>query len=277
MIFFLRDDRIWPNKLSGSLNKMTIDAPLAKNQKTVLEFKSSAFNIPALILHSYKIADIKQQLQEKISQAPDFFKNSPLLIDLHELTEQQAEIDIRNLVKTLRSLHFLPIAISGATVKQNAVAIDLGIAIQSVHTLSHFNNHTIEKTPSASVVEPEKSEPEVVKVIEAAPVVENKVITQPVRSGQRIYAKGDLTVLAAVNPGAELMAEGNIHVYAPMRGRALAGVQGNTKSCIFCSDLQAELISIAGIYRLNEDLDKNLKHTLVQVYLHDQALLIKKL
>lgn len=274
MIFFLRDDRIWPNKLSGSLNKMTIDAPLAKNQKTVLEFKSSAFNIPALILHSYKIADIKQQLQEKITQAPDFFKNSPLLIDLHELTEQQAEIDIRNLIKTLRSLHFLPIAISGATVKQNAAAIDLGIAIQSVHTL----NHTIEKTPSASVtVEPEKSEPEVVKVIEAAPVVENKVINQPVRSGQRIYAKGDLTVLAAVNPGAELMAEGNIHVYAPMRGRALAGVQGNTESCIFCSDLQAELISIAGIYRLNEDLDKNLKHTLVQVYLHDQALLVKKL
>lgn len=257
---------------------MTIDAALSKNQKTALEFKSSAFNIPALILHSNKIADIKQQLQEKISQAPDFFKNSPLLIDLHELTNQQADIDIRNLVKTLRSLHFLPIAISGATDKQNVLAINLGIAIQSVHT---FNNHAHDKPLSATatvVSEPEKSEPEAVEMIEAdPPAVENKVITQPVRSGQRIYAKGDLTVLAAVNPGAELMAEGNIHVYAPMRGRALAGVQGNTTSCIFCSDLQAELISIAGIYRLSEDLDKNLGHTLVQVYLHDQALLVKKL
>ena len=257
---------------------MTIDAPLSRNQKTALDFKSSAFNIPALILHSDKIADIKQQLQIKISQAPDFFKNSPLLIDLHNLTEQQIEIDIRLLIKTLRSLHFLPIAISGATVKQNAVAISLGIAIQSIHTLSNLHNPAEEKPSSPAVaVEPEKPEPDTVGIIDPAPIVENKVITQPVRSGQRVYANGDLTVLAAVNSGAELMAEGNIHVYAPMRGRALAGVSGNTKSCIFCSDLQAELISIAGIYRLNEDLDKNLRRTLVQVYLHNQALLVKKL
>lgn len=258
---------------------MTIDTTLSKNQKTALEFKSSAFNIPALILHSDKMADIKQQLQIKISQAPDFFKNSPLLIDLHELSKQQIEIDFRNLIKTLRSLHFLPIAVSGATDKQNAVAISLGIAIQSVHTLSQFQHHEPEKTPSETVAEPEKTEPEAIAVIEtvSVPPVENKVITQPVRSGQRIYAKGDLTVLAAVNPGAELMAEGNIHVYAPLRGRALAGVQGNTQSCIFCSDLQAELISIAGVYRLNDDLDKNLRGSLVQVYLHNQALLVKKL
>lgn len=257
---------------------MTIDTSVSKNQRTALEFKSSVFNIPALILHSNKIADIKEQLQKKISQAPDFFKNSPLLIDLHELEKQQAEIDIRNLVKALRSLHFLPIAISGGSVKQNAAAIDLGIAIQSVHVLSNFNDHTTKETSSTEVVSaPEQSEPETAAVIEPPPIVENKVVTQPVRSGQRIYAKGDLTVLAAVNPGAELMAEGNIHVYAPMRGRALAGILGNTKSCIFCSDLQGELISIAGVYCLNDDLDKNLSRTLVQVYLHDQALLVKKL
>jgi septum site-determining protein MinC len=73
------------------------------------------------------------------------------------------------------------------------------------------------------------------------------------------------------------MAEGNIHVYAPLRGRALAGVRGNTESYIFCSDLQAELVSIAGIYRLHDDLDKSFQHNLVQIYLHDQSLLIKKL
>ena len=261
---------------------MSINTPHSKNQKTALDFKSSAFNIPALVLHSEKIADIKQQLQEKIAQTPDFFKNSPLLVDLHELSKRQAEIDIRNLVKTLRNLHFLPIAISGATDKQNAAAIELGIAIQSIHTLTNFNHHIPETAPAVAVdCEPEASKqakPEVVEVIvPAAPVIAKKVIAQPVRSGQRIYVKGDLTVLAAVNPGAELMAEGNIHVYAPMRGRALAGVLGDTKSCIFCSDLQAELISIAGVYRLLDDLDKNIKHKLVQVYLHDQALLIKKL
>lgn len=261
---------------------MTIDAPLSKNPQTALDFKSSAFNIPALILHCNKIADIKQQLQLKISQAPDFFKNSPLLIDLHELTQQQIEMDIRLLVKTLRSLHFLPVAISGATDKQKTVAISLGIATQSVHILSNIQpQETVVPPPEKIAPAPEKSEPESkpepVIVVEAAPLVENKIITQPVRSGQRIYATGDLTVLAAVNPGAELMAEGNIHIYGPMRGRALAGVLGNTKSCIFCSDLQAELISIAGVYRLHDDLDKKLKQTLVHVYLHNQALLVKKL
>lgn len=263
---------------------MPQDSPNSTNQESALEFKSSTFNVPALILTSPKIADIKEQLQAKISQAPDFFKNSPLLINLQELTASHAEIDLRSLVKTLRSLHFIPIAVSGATLKQNNIALRLGLAVQSVHSLTSVNNQiTQTDLPVSQETEAEleselESEPEsAAEIVTAVPIVENKLITQPVRSGQRIYAKGDLTVLAPVSSGAELIAEGNIHVYAPMRGRALAGVKGNTACCIFCSDLQADLISIAGIYRLSEDLDDNLKRTLVQIYLDDQTLLIKKL
>lgn len=248
---------------------MPVDTQLLKNQQTALEFKSSTFNVPALILSSPKIADIKRQLQEKISKAPDFFKNSPLLIDLHELAKQPVEIDLRSLIRTLRDLQFIPIAVSGATLKQNAIAIELGIAVQSVHSLSSLNKDIVKESVTAASV-PNAQEP-------ASQLLENKLITQPVRSGQRIYAKGDLTVLAPVSAGAEIMAEGSIHVYAPLRGRALAGVLGNTESRIFCSDLQADLISIAGTYRLSEDLDNNLKHTLVQVYLHNQTLVVKKL
>jgi septum site-determining protein MinC len=243
---------------------MSSDTPNSTSQKPALEFKSGSFKVPALILTSSKIAEIKQQLQIKISQAPDFFKNSPLLID------------------TLRNLDFIPIAISGATQKQNTVAMELGIAVQSVYGVGHLNTPTAEQeksdtvTPTAEVVDAE-AETVTTEDIAEESVVENKLITQPVRSGQRIYAKGDLTVLAPVSSSAELIAEGNIHVYAPMRGRALAGVQGDTNCYIFCSDLQAELISIAGVYKLNEELDESLKHTLVQVYLHDQDLLIKKL
>ena len=251
---------------------MSVVTLLPTNQKPALEFKSSAFNVPALILTSHKIADIKRQLQGKISQAPDFFKNSPLLIDLHELTAHQFEIDLRSLIRTLRSLQFIPIAVSGATLNQNAIAIELGIAVQSVHSLSNLNNYIA----SVSSAPEDEAEPKP-ECGAPVPIVENKLVTQPVRSGQRIYAKGDLTVLAPVSTGAEIMAEGSIHVYAPLRGRALAGVQGNTASRIFCSDLQADLISIAGTYRLSEDLDNNLKHTLVQVYLHNQTLLVKKL
>ncbi|KFI21097.1 septum site-determining protein MinC, partial [Nitrosococcus oceani] len=93
------------------------------------------------------------------------------------------------------------------------------------------------------------------------------LITQPVRSGQRIYVSGDLIILAQVSAGAEIMAEGNIHVYNTLRGRALAGVQGNTNARIFCFDLQAELISIAGDYKTSEDLKGTVEKKPVQIYL----------
>ena len=85
-----------------------------------------------------------------------------------------------------------------------------------------------------------------------------KVITSPVRGGQQIYAQGsDLVVISSVSPGAELLADGNIHVYGPMRGRALAGVKGDTKARIFCQQLSAELVSIAGQYKVSEDLRRD--------------------
>jgi septum site-determining protein MinC len=101
------------------------------------------------------------------------------------------------------------------------------------------------------------------------------LITQPVRSGQRVYAHGDLIIMATVSPGAEILAEGNIHVYGSLRGRALAGVQGNPNARIFCSDLQAELISIAGNYKVSEDLKDDSRNKPVQVYLQDHTLIIK--
>ena len=107
--------------------------------------------------------------------------------------------------------------------------------------------------------------------------VENMLITHPIRSGQRIYAKGDLTILSLVSAGSEIMAEGNIHVYGALRGRALAGVQGNSESRIFCSALQAELVSIAGHYKINEELDTIDPHKPAQIFLKDQALIINNI
>jgi septum site-determining protein MinC len=256
---------------------MSIDTSVSKTQKTAIDLKSSSFNVPALVLASAKLSDIRQELQLKISQAPDFFKYSPLLIDLHELSKQPAEIDLHGLIKLLRELRFIPIAVSGGNAKQNETAIELGLAIQSVHSLTNAVTQVRAKIPFAQPQVAEV-EPDPEPVVEAV-VTEsgNKLITQPIRSGQRVYAKGDLTILAPVNPGAEIIAEGNIHVYAPLRGRALAGVKGDTGCYIFCSDLQAELISIAGIYCLHDDLDKSFQHHLVQIYLENESLLIKKL
>ena len=236
-------------------------------QKAALEFKSTSLTVPVLLLASNNLSHIELQLKEKIAQAPEFFKNSPLLIDLQKLNTQNLDVELQALVKLVRDLEFMPMGIRGGSETQNNTALDMKLPVHSMHgTNAPINNKPEPKTLAVPEVE-EAKQPEQNQ--------ENKLITQPVRSGQRVYAKGDLIVTATVSAGAEIMAEGNIHVYGTLRGRALAGVLGNINSRIFCSDLQAELISIAGIYQLSDDLSPALAHKPVQISLDNQTLIIK--
>ncbi len=229
----------------------------------MLEFKNSTFNILVLILKSSNLAEIKSTIQEKISQAPDFFKHSPLIIDLESLETEF--IDVNILIGLLRQLQFLPIGMQAGTDYQHKIAAKIGIPILSVKLLDDVK---IEVAGSTETVNHE--------VLVDATSIQSKLITHPVRSGQRVYSQGDLVILAPVSAGAEVIAEGNIHIYASLRGRALAGVQGRTESRIFCSSLQAELISIAGNYRVGDDLE-DMSNKLVQVFLHENALIIQEL
>lgn len=236
-------------------------------QKAALEFKSTSLNVPALVLTSNDLVQIEHQLKEKIAQAPEFFKYSPLLLDLRELNKHDRFLEITDIVDLLRANNFMPVGIRGGTERQNQTAIDLNLPVISVHA----SQPVASNQQQSAAINP--------KVVEStapseAPSVENKLVTHPIRSGQRVYAKGDLIVTATVSAGAEIMAEGNIHVYGSLRGRALAGVQGDTGSRIFCSDLQAELISIAGNYKISDELDDTLRNQPVQIRLQDQALII---
>jgi len=230
-----------------------------------LEFKSSTFSVPVLVLFSNSLQNIEQQLQEKIALAPEFFKNSPILLDLQELNKRAMDIAVADLVKAVKALNLLPIGIRGGSAEQSRQALALGIPVHALHG-GQAPESTKTKTLAAAPEESLQSE---------GP--STLLITQPVRSGQRIYAHGDLIVLATVSSGTEIMAEGNIHVYGSLRGRALAGVQGNEKARIFCSDLQAELISIAGVYKVSEDLSKEFRQKPVQIYLQDNSLIIKEI
>lgn len=232
----------------------------------ILEFKSSTFSVPALVLASNDLMAIEQQLQDKIHLAPEFFKNSPLVFDLLELNKRDVGINVIDLVNTLRKSGLLPIGIRGGTHQQNQQALELGIPVHTGHSTAAVP----EKQPIP--------EPEVVTELESpCDIPTAKIITHPVRSGQRIYATGDLIILAQVSAGAEILAEGNIHVYGSLRGRAFAGVQDNTLARIFCSDLQAELISIAGNYKVYEDLNGSVLNQPVQIYLQNHSLIIKEL
>lgn len=252
---------------------MSTDTEAPSYNKAVLEFKSTSFSAPVLVIFSSELNQIELQLNEKISQAPEFFNLSPLLIDLQHCNSEEQAVNITDLINCLRAKKIFPIAISGGNEEQIKQAVKLHLPARSIRATHPTDTpsaqrQTLEK-PNTSQEKP-SAEQEVV-------TVENMLISHPIRSGQRIYAKGDLTVLSHVSAGAEIMAEGNIHVYGSLRGRALAGVQGNTESRIFCSTLQAELISIAGHYKISEELEKSENNNPTQIFLQGQSLIIKPL
>ncbi|WP_347987488.1 septum site-determining protein MinC [Methylomonas sp. AM2-LC] len=232
-----------------------------------LEFKSSTLTVPVLLLANNDLVTIDQQLQNKVAQAPEFFKNSPLLIDFQKLTAQSLPITLSEVIDIVRQHGFMPIGIRGGSEQQNTEALAMNLP---VHNLVGQKTEQTEKK-----IEKNLSTPGIENSTAQSQSIENKLITHPVRSGQRVYAKGDLIVTATVSAGAEIMAEGNIHVYGSLRGRALAGVLGDENSRIFCSDLQAELISIAGTYQLRDDLSAYAPHKPVQISLENQKLIIK--
>lgn len=251
------------------------------NTSSVLEFKSSTFFAPILILFNNDIAAIEEALQEKIGLAPEFFKDSPLIIDLRELNKQNQDLDFVEIVQVLRRVGFFPVGIRGGNEQQNKQACTLSIPIDTVR--EQGNSIVIGEAQKQETTQP-APQPEITvakETVSAAAVppvaVISTLVTQPIRSGQRIYASGDLIILSQVSAGAEIMAEGNIHVYNTLRGRALAGVHGNTAARIFCFDLQAELISIAGDYKTSEDLNKQTYKNPVQIYLQNHALIIKEI
>lgn len=250
---------------------MSLDVNKNYDMQPVLEFKSSTFFVLVLIIHSNDLMMIEQKLREKTSQAQDFFRNSPIILDVHELNQQSHGIDIIKLINLIRDIGLFPVGIRGGNDQQNLQAASLFIPVDMSQS-SASSQAEIQKTVTSS---PSATSHEVIKEIVVSTAT--TLINQPVRSGQRIYASGDLIILTQVSAGAEIMAEGNIHVYNTLRGRALAGVQGNRDARIFCSDLQAELISIAGDYKTSEDLKDITPRKPVQIYLQDQALIIKEL
>lgn len=251
---------------------MATDSKTPIHTQAALEFKSTSLSVPILVIFNPEIAQLEHQIEQKIAQARAFFKNSPVIIDLQTCNYLEQAVDLPALIDCLYSQQLFPIGICGGNEQQNAIARERNIPAspaKGVYSASNTPKQKIKTSKHKTTVDyaPQSS----------SPLTGNLLITQPVRSGQSIYAKGDLTVLSHVSAGAEIMAEGNIHVYGALRGRALAGVPKNEKGRIFCSALQAELVSIAGYYQTNEHINKAMDKCPAQIYLQDQTLIIKNL
>lgn len=212
-------------------------------QDPVFQLKGSMLAITVMELAYNDLERLDQQLSEKVAQAPAFFSNTPLVLALDKLPEGEGSLDLAALMAVCRKHGLRTLAVRAHRAEHIAAAEALDLPVLPPSGARERPLETAPKTPQ------KPTEPE---------VRPSKIITSPVRGGQQVYAQGgDLIVLAPVSAGAELLADGNIHVYAPMRGRALAGIKGNAKARIFCQQMGAELFSIAGQYKVAEDLRRD--------------------
>lgn len=230
--------------------------PLAVEEPAPFELKGSLFTLTVLHLFQLDRAVIERHLAEKIKQAPGFFNNTPVVIDLEGMVGPADGADFIGLYELLRGHGMAPVGIRNGGPKLQAAARLTGLPVLP---------------ESRSVTAARKSEsPE--------SIARNRIINHPIRSGQQIYAaEGDLIVLGTVSAGAEVIADGNIHVYGTLRGRALAGIKGDTEARIFCHSLEAELISIMGRYRISEQIDPADRGKAMQIYLAEDRLVIEPL
>lgn len=210
---------------------------LLKSQ--AFKIKGRLYTLTVLQILEVDVAQFGNYLSEVITKAPKLFENTPMVLDFTAV--EQEHIDLQAYCQQLRAHHILPVAIQGGDARLQTIALANGLAL--IGGSSAQDKILIQDLPLTSERQ-------------SVAALSSKVVTTPVRSGQQVVSKGgDLIVVASVSHGAELLADGHIHVYGALRGRALAGIDGNKDARIFCQSLDAELVSIAGCYRLRDAIE----------------------
>ena len=237
---------------------------------TTFEIKSANLPLVALLLKSTDLAALQRELTLRFGDIPDFFDQDALVIDLSplqaSLDDAAPKLDFHSLVSLLRTYRLNPIAVKGGSSAQLAAALSAGLMpTPDAYMLGNKAKKPAKDmpgdtrtTPAAALTTPENMPSQasavVAAVVPAPGQLSALVVDKPLRSGQQVYARGrDLVVLAMVSAGAEVIADGHIHVYAPLRGKAIAGARGNSDARIFALALEAQLLSIAGVYRTGEN------------------------
>lgn len=216
--------------------------------------KGSVMTTFILEFNDFDSEKFKQQLKQKVDSSPEFFQQSPVIIDFSKLDLQEIEIDYLDILSTCR---------------------EYGLQPTAFHHHENLDLNAIKET-NLAVIKQGSSKAEKKSMQESLahyPDTHTKIINKPIRSGQQIYAEGtDLIILGSVSGGAEVLADGNIHIYGSLRGRALAGVKGNNEARIFCTNNEAELVSINGHFLVSDALETQTWKQPAQFYLIDETL-----
>ncbi len=263
------------------------------NAAPIFELKSATLTLVAVVLKTTDLALLAQELEVRFRDAPALFDHEPVAIDLSQVRGAADPINFAALIALLRAHGMEPMAAKAGSRAQMEAALTAGLMEAHHRERAAKGADAAAAVPAeavaGAVAEPAAAvdpalpiaplaSPDSPAVAAAAPRAA-MVIDRPLRSGQQVYAKGcDLIVLAVVSFGAEVIADGNIHVYAPLRGRALAGAHGDTKARIFTTCLEPQLVSIAGIYRTTEkELPADVLGKPAQIWLDGESLVIEPL
>lgn len=233
-------------------------------------FKGGMLPMTVMELSSADPERIRQQLAGKLSQSPAFFQHTPVVLSVEKLDEPHLALE--RICAVCRDHKLLPVAVRGGSepVRQSSWALGLGW----FPPIEEGRGRVLESVSTTPISEETREEADA----SAVPAVATRLYRGTVRSGQQVSASdGDLVVIGAVNAGAEVLAAGSIHVYGALRGRALAGIHGNTQAGIYCRELAAELLSVAGNYKRSEDIDPQLAGHPAEVHFTQEQLEIKPL
>lgn len=249
--------------------------------ETVAEIKFGQVGLANLKLKRLDPEGLAAELREKVDSAEKLFLRTPVVLDLSHLPSLPDIDTVRGLLERVRESGMLPVGLSYGTAENDALAQALGVPVFAKFRAAYERDGEsapVRATPPPPSRDPSPPERATPPPPSASASGGGLLHDQPVRSGQQIYARGrDLILNALVGNGAEVIADGSIHVYGALRGRALAGAQGDERARIYCQEFHAELVSIAGHYRVFEDIPADLRGKPVQAWLEGEKLLLKKL
>ena len=237
----------------------SMSIPATAKDAAALEIRFGPIDLAHVRIRTIDPGAILDDLTGRVASAPRFFERTAVCVDLSALDREPDAREVRAVVDAIRRAGMLPVALV-----QGPPCVDALARVLELPVVSTF------RTPTKS--------PPIVQAVDPTPTLEPTLLHhQMVRSGQRLYAKQrDLVVLATVGSGAEVMADGCVHVYGALRGRAMAGVHGDLNARVFCQEFHAELVSIAGVFRVFETLPDGLVGRPVQAWLEGEDLLLAR-
>ena len=246
------------------------------------ELKIGQVGIANLRIRTLDVARLADEMRDRVQRAPKLFDRAAVVIDFGGLAQMPDLATAQALLQGLRGAGVLPVAMAYGSSETERLAEALGLPLLAKFRAQYERADEApaataaasrQQQPAAAAPAPATTAPAVAAVAGASPGLVHSGL---VRSGQQLYADNrDLTVLTGVGAGAEVIADGSVHIYGPLRGRALAGAQGNQQARIFCREFHAELVAIAGHYKVLEDIPKNLRGKAVQVWLEDEQIHIE--